>query len=130
MAEFGLVCEKCLEADPSRIELFTNKCFQGNLHAGGPIVKVVKTSSRRLERLRSDTSVGTRTQPIRPMPRVWFRGEFVLCNGKHCKEERCTYPHSVEERDAWNAEKFGCKYGCASPPTAVEYKLNLITNAF
>ena len=44
------------------------------------------------------------------MPRVWwFHGKFVLCNGKRCKGERCTYPHSVEERDAWNAEKFGSK---------------------
>ena len=107
------VCKKCLEKDPSRIELLTRKCFEESLHAGNePNVKVVWTArNRRLERWTSDG-----TQPIRPMPRVWwFRGKFVLCKGKRCKGERCTYPHSAEERDVWNAEKFGCKCDCAIP---------------
>ena len=44
------------------------------------------------------------------MPRVWFRGEFVLCDRVRCRGENCTYPHSVQELKAWNAEKFSSKY--------------------
>lgn len=46
---------------------------------------------------------------IRPMPKNSdkFRGKFVLCwNRSNCKNKQCTFAHSIEERDAWNKEKF------------------------
>jgi len=108
MAGF-FVCAKCLEVDPSRIDLITHKCFQGSLHVNEPKVKVVWTARNRLER--SSDRDHPATPPIRPIPRVSFRGEFVLCDrGKRCRGEKCTFPHSAKERDAWNAEKFGSKY--------------------
>ena len=113
----SLVCAKCLKDDPSRVELITHKCFQLSLHSNEPRVGVEwATSSNCLKRVRSDTSLRV---SIRPMPRTLFRGEFVLCDrGRRCKGKRCTFPHSVEERDAWNAEKFGskCSYLLPYPP--------------
>ena len=104
----SLVCEKCLKDDPTRIDLIMHKCFQGSLHSNELKVNVEWVpSSNRLERVRSD---GSPRASIRPIPRAFFRGEFVLCDrGKRCKGKRCTFPHSVAERDAWNAEKFGSK---------------------
>ena len=101
------VCARCLEADPSRIELTTRNCLQESLHSNEPKVEVVWITARnRLER----SSDRLATPPIRPMPRVSFRGEFVLCDrGKRCRGEKCTFPHSAKERDLWNAEKFGSK---------------------
>lgn len=54
---------------------------------------------------------------IRPMPRVQFRGKFMLCDKVRCRGPNCTYPHSVQELDAWNAEKLSSKYliSCATP---------------
>ena len=103
----SLVCERCLRDDPTRIDLITHKCFQEGLHSNESRVEVEwVASSNRLERVSS----GTPRASIRPMPRAFFRGEFVLCDrGRRCKGKRCTFPHSVEERDAWNAEKFGSK---------------------
>jgi len=78
MAGF-FVCAKCLEVDPSRIDLITHKCFQESLHANEPKVKAVWARNR-LER-------SSATPPIRPMPRV-------LCErGKRCRGEKCTFPH-------------------------------------
>ena len=101
------VCERCLEADPSRIDLISHKCLQQSLHANERKVKVVwSAESNRLER----SSGRPATPPIRRMPRVSFLGEFVLCDRqKRCRGEKCTFPHSAKERDAWNAEKFGSK---------------------
>ena len=112
----GLVCKKCLKDDPSQINLITYKCFQADLHLNEPRVTVEwVVSNNRLERLRSNGS-GTPRASIRPMPQAFFRGEFVLCDrGRRCKRRRCTFPHSVEERDAWNAEKFGSKCTSATP---------------
>ena len=111
----SLVCERCLRDDPSRIDLISFKCFQEDLHSNEPRVTVEwVASNNRLERLKSDGS-GTPKASIRPMPRAFFRGEFVLCDGKRCKGKKCTFPHSVVERDAWNAEKFGSKCTSATP---------------
>ena len=76
-----------------------------------PKVKVKWVASRnRLERDCVTPSLGV---SIGPTPKVKFRGEFVLCDGRRCKGKRCSFPHSVEERDAWNAEKFESK--CTRP---------------
>ena len=112
----SLVCAKCLKDDPSRINLITHKCFQVSLHSNEPRVGVEwAASSKCLKQVRSDGS-STPKASIRPIPRAFFRGEFVLCDrGRRCKGERCTFPHSVEERDVWNAEKFGSKCTSAMP---------------
>ena len=47
----SLVCKKCLEDDPSRIDLITCKCFHESLHLKEPRVQVVLApSNSRLER--------------------------------------------------------------------------------
>ena len=107
----NLVCKKCFKDNPSRIDLITHKCFQESLHLNESRVKVEwVSSSNYLKQLKSGGALSSLRASIRPMPRAFFRGKFVLCNrGKRCKGKRCTFPHSVEERDAWNAEKFGSK---------------------
>ena len=43
---------------------------------------------------------------IRPMPTVSIAGMFVLCDPRRgkCRGDKCTFAHSIEERDAWNAQ--------------------------
>lgn len=58
---------------------------------------------------------------IRPVPRVHFKGEFVLCDPDKCvyKKRRipCKFPHCLKEKAAWNAEKFGVGTPSPSAPS-------------
>ena len=71
--------------------------------------------SKCLERPNRHTSVSVRVRrvdgvlepQVRPMPRVYFTGHFVNCDPNRCRGEGCTFPHCSEEKDAWNAQKFG-----------------------
>ena len=100
----SFVCSRCLDENPTRVDLISNKCHRPDQHANEPRVSVVWTPESGLERA-SDKPKS------RPMPKVHFRGHFVLCDGDRCKGEACTFPHSKEERDEWNKKKFsGIKY--------------------
>ena len=107
----SLVCKKCLKNDPSRVDLISRKCFQESLHSNEPWVQV-KVAERDGVTMAITPTLGV---SIRPMPKVKFCGKFVQCDGKRCKGKKCTFPHSVEERDAWNTEKFGSKCTSATP---------------
>ena len=113
MASF--VCEKCLKNDPSRVDLIWRKCFQRSLHSNEPWVQVKVAERDGVTMAIAPTLAPSLGVSIRPMPKVKFCGKFVQCDGKRCKGKKCTFPHSVEERDAWNTEKFGSKCTSATP---------------
>ena len=50
---------------------------------------------------------------IRPKPNVVLKSgaKFVLCNGSFCRGEKCTFAHSPEEMQLWNAELQSDSYG-------------------
>ena len=101
MSMEGHVCNKCLERYPTRIDLITDICYSKREHASESKVKVTWTAKKKLKRVPWDKAL-----PIRwPVPKVHFYGKFKLCNGKHCRGEKCTFPHNVAERDAWNEQK-------------------------
>lgn len=56
------------------------------------------------QRSRDDSE---RQSRIRPMPTVSITGMFVLCDPRRgkCRGDNCTFAHSIEERDAWNAQR-------------------------
>lgn len=114
------VCSVCLSANPSIRDLIDVGCFKPGAHAKAPRVPVRwNHDSRRIERDRSlmefskDTFFGSLpvSKPdsrvsIRQMPRVNVpKGgrRFIMCDlGWRCGGDRCTFAHSVEEREAWN----------------------------
>ena len=136
------VCSVCFAAiNPSEISLLTYGCFKPDHHDHTVARRVaVRWNHERgtMERIRTlDNSIQSlisraRSLPvIRPMPRsVPLVGRrFILCDGGwRCGGDRCTYAHSPEEKDAWNAqlqrehsastsdksaaygEKIGCKW--------------------
>lgn len=62
------------------------------------------------------TGNGVLEPEVRPMPKVHFKGEFELCPGQNCQGiEKCTFPHCLKEKAAWNWEKF---YGAQQPSAA------------
>ena len=58
-----------------------------------------------LSGLENETELGG-SSALRPMPNVHFRGGFVMCNGRDCQGEHCTFAHSQEELRAWNSQRF------------------------
>ena len=109
---FRDICRKCLYEDPSQYELVTFKCFQSDRHRGEQKMAVCwNPQSRELEPMlyhpRDDSA--ERESRIRPMPTDPVTRRFVLCNTRRtgkCRGDKCTYAHSIEERDAWNARLF------------------------
>ena len=115
------VCNVCLSANPSIRDLIDVGCFKPGAHAKAPRVPVRwNHGSRRMERVRtsmepsSDTYLGSLSlsKPpdnrinIRPMPRVSVPHggkRFIMCDlGWRCGGDKCTFAHSMEEREAWN----------------------------
>ena len=99
------VCSACLRSNSTSIELITRKCFESEsrTHAKEPRVQVYWSAKKCLIVVRH-----TDPTPIRPMPKVYFHGPFALCSGNpKCAGEKCTYPHSIEELQAWNRKKTG-----------------------
>ena len=105
----GICCE-CLHEDPSRFELVTFKCFNYDHHRGKQKIQVCwNPQSREFvpmlypHHLRENSE---RQFRIRPMPTVSITGMFVLCDPRRgkCRGDNCTFAHSIEERDAWNAQ--------------------------
>ena len=108
------ICSKCLHEDPSQFELVTFKCFNSDHHRGEQKMEVCwNPQSRELEpmlyppqRSRDQDSSKQQSQ-IRPMPTISISGRFVLCDPRRgkCRGDKCTFAHSIEERDAWNAQR-------------------------
>ena len=107
---FRDICGKCLHEDPSRFELVTFKCFNSDHHRGKQKMEVCwNPQSSKLEptlypqHLRDDSE---RQSWIRPMPTITITGRFVLCDPRRgkCRGDKCTFAHSIEERDTWNAQ--------------------------
>ena len=95
------VCNKCLVRDNrSPWALMASKCFDPSDHRNAQMVEVrFNPRSRKLE------PVQTLPSRIRPVPDVPFN-RFILCDRRRsCKGENCTFPHSKEEMDAWNAHR-------------------------
>ena len=53
----------------------------------------------------SSDDTPTLFQPLRPMPKVHFYGNFVMCKNRNCQDKYCTFAHSIEELRAWNAQR-------------------------
>lgn len=112
MAEASsLVCSVCLSANPSEISLITFGCFKPGAHVKANRVPVRwSVEYRRVERIRSHESSAARPRSvlgIRPMPSdVPPRGKrFIVCDrGWRCGGDRCTFAHSLEERESWNSQ--------------------------
>lgn len=101
LASWTSVCTDCFEKYKKKDKaalLLKLKCLDPSNHKNSVEVRVHKTGDGVLE------------PEIRPTPRVRFKGEFVLCTAEKCKEKKgkkCTYPHCLKEKAAWNAEKYG-----------------------
>ena len=73
-------------------------CLEQSNHKDGVSVRVRITEEVTLE------------PEVRPTPKVYFKGEFVLCQGQpKCRGTKCTYPHCLKEKAAWNADKYGLR---------------------
>lgn len=94
------VCTDCFEKYQKKDKaalLLKSKCLDPSNHKNSVEVRV-------------HTRDGILEPEIRPTPSVRFKGEFVLCTAEKCKErkgKKCTYPHCLKEKAAWNAEKYG-----------------------
>ena len=88
----GSVCKRCFQWYPEDLTLISLKCRGGHGYVGYMNVRW-NNQRERLEQVN-----------IRPMPQVKMRSgaKFLLCDGKRCIGENCTYAHSIEEQDAWN----------------------------
>lgn len=113
------VCSVCLSAiDPSEADLLITRCFKPDdyYHAIAPKALVWwNVKNRRMERIRSqEDSVGqisgaqsTLLPGVRPLPheRPASGRRFILCDrGWRCGGDKCTFAHSVGEREAWNEQ--------------------------
>ena len=108
---FRDICSKCLYEDPSRYELVTFKCFDSDRHRGEQKMEVCwNCQSKELEPMLypSQDDSSWQHSRIRPMPTVPVTRKFVLCNTRRrkCRGDKCTYAHSIEEMDDWNARLF------------------------
>lgn len=118
----GYVCRSCVRDDPSLKQLLHHKCFEPRRHGNTPRVAVQWNPQAGILEPAPTHSVspsgvsqgqvlepGGRRPAIRPLPANASlpagRG-FRLCNTKYgrCRGERCTFAHSIEEREAWNAQ--------------------------
>ena len=93
----------------SRFEVVTFKCFYSDCHRGEQKMAGHWTQPQLRpmlypQRSRDDSE---RQSRIRPMPTVSITGMFVLCDPRRgkCRGDNCTFAHSIEERDAWNAQR-------------------------
>lgn len=105
---FSLVCAVCFEEHGSEKAkstlLLKSRCLEPSIHKERIKVRVQLTGNGVLE------------PEVRPMPKVHFKGEFELCPGQNCQGiEKCTFPHCLKEKAAWNWEKF---YGAQQPSAA------------
>ena len=93
------VCTNCFEKIGKRKTeaalLLQSNCLESSSHEKSIEVRVRLTTEGVLE------------PEVRPTPKVYFKGEFVLCTREKCKGGECTFPHCLKEKAAWNAEKFG-----------------------
>ena len=94
------VCPQCLHQNPHAIWLVKYGCFERFLHRFNeetqPVTVVIDHETMEMVQLR-------------PLPSyISFRGQFVMCRFMNdCRKgDRCKFPHSKAERDAWNAKKF------------------------
>ena len=95
------VCTDCFEISSKNISrvprLLVSKCLGRTRH------KCVTVRVRVVD--------GVLEPEIRPVPRAHFKGEFLLCDPEKCRRLKkggtCNFPHCLEEKAAWNAEKFG-----------------------
>ena len=115
-----MVCNICLSAiDPSEASLLISRCFKPDdyYHARAPKVPVWwNVEKRRMERVRSikEDGVGqiSVTQSalfpgVRPLPHELPPSgkRFILCDrGWRCGGDKCTFAHSVGEKEAWNEQ--------------------------
>ena len=102
MADRTSVCDLCLAANPYDVRLISEKCFNQKDHRYAKKFVSVQWSNERqvLEHVED-------TQSIRPIPRVRLRAncKFILCErGPRCRGDSCSYAHSREEQDDWNAQ--------------------------
>ena len=95
--ELASVCTECFEKDDNEKAelLLQSKCLDKASHRDAISVRV------------SLTAEGVLEPEVRPLPKVRFKGEFVICSRAQCKGESCTFPHCLKEKAAWNADKFG-----------------------
>ena len=95
------VCPQCLYQNRHAIWLVKHGCFEQFLHKfkeekTKPVTVVIVHETMELVQ-------------VRPLPSYYsFSGQFVMCRFKNnCRMgDRCKFPHSNAERDAWNAKKF------------------------
>lgn len=96
------VCSLCLATNPRDVRLMSEKCFNQEAHRyTKKLVSVQWSNQRQILEHVEDTPL------IRPLPRVRLRAncKFILCErGPRCRGDSCTYAHSREELDDWNAQ--------------------------
>ena len=117
-ALFSPVCAVCFEEHGREKDkpalLLKSGCLESSIHKESIKVRVQLTRNGVLE------------PEIRPMPRVHFKGEFELCSGKNCKGlEKCTFPHCLKEKAAWNYEKFYGDTLSSAAPAGSEYRTGI-----
>ncbi len=90
----GLVCKDCFEQNPWKLDLLKTKCLQ--THKSSVVTNIHVALNFNIDKL----------EKIRPLPssRLPMGQYYVLClNAGRCRfGSRCTFPHSVPERHAWN----------------------------
>ena len=103
----SFVCGKCLQDHSHNIRLIENFCFTKADHGeiqqqySGKVLVVWNGEKRCLE------PVSAAAPFIRPVPKLpYMTGGFKMCDGILCKGKHCTYAHSIEEKIAWNAQRF------------------------
>ena len=104
--ETEFVCNKCLEDNPRDKSLLSVICLKSNNEHGRFRETEVwwRTEKGHLEVFYDD--MPGQIPRIRPMPLSKHEGKFNLCDPSRCWGKRCRFAHSIEEREAWNAEKF------------------------
>lgn len=88
------VCLQCFQSYPEDKALISRRCKNVAAHKNGGKVSVFWNPHRKT------------LEEIRPKPNVQLKqgAKFMLCDGWRCLGQKCTYPHSVQERDAWNSQ--------------------------
>ena len=97
------VCYRCLQSKPHNADLLTSKCNSPEQHEGCLQVRAWWWAERgHLEVFYEEFPFGV--PPVRPVPNAIERGKrYVLCEwNSQCNRAKCSYAHSIEERDTWN----------------------------
>lgn len=108
-SELVTVCADCFNKVVGKKKakaLLQSECLEKSIHTSAITVRVRLTAN------------GVLDPEVRHMPKAHFKGEFVLCSKPKCKGD-CTYPHSIREKAAWNAEKFGFYLPPAPKPASL-----------